>query len=188
MPLSRSVVRFGQNSPFVIPRSGQYVKHYSVNNTTTFTFTNQILVAVPIPVADVFEVNGIGIQVQAAVAASTIRLGIYRPSPSDFWNPGDLIIDGGTVDSSTTGGRVLTISNTTIEPPFVWLAAVALGTGVGSQRNNTGHLPTDSGSNALSDNPACFRHNANVTGALPSLFVATSTPVLGSPVLAYRRA
>ena len=188
MPLSRNVVRFGQNPPFVIPRSGQYVKHYSNSNTTTFTFTNQILVAVPIPVADVFEVNGIGIHVQAAVASSTIRLGIYRPNPNDFWNPGDLIIDGGTVDSSTTGGKVLTISNTTIEPPFVWLAAVALGNGVGSQRNNTGGVPTDSGSNVLSDNPACFKHNANVTGALPSLFVASPTSVLGSPVLAYRRA
>ena len=187
MPLSRNVVRFGQNSPFVIPRSGQYVKHYSVNNTTTFTFTNQILVAVPIPVADVFQVNGIGIHIQAAVAASTIRLGIYRPSPNDFWNPGDLIIDAGTADTSTTGGKVITIANTTIEPPFVWLAAVVLGTGVGSQRNNTGHLPTDSGSAAVSDNPACFRHNANVTGALPSLFVATATAILGSPVLAYRR-
>ena len=188
MPLSRSVVRLGQNPPFVIPKSTQFVKHYSTNNTATFTFTNQILVAVPIPVADVFQVNGLGIHVQAAVASSTIRLGIYRPNPSDFWNPGDLIIDGGTVDSSTTGGRVLTISNTTIEPPFVWLAAVALGTGVGSQRNNTGHLPTDNGSNALSDNPACFRHDANVTGALPSLFVATLTATLGSPVLVYRRA
>jgi hypothetical protein len=188
MPLSRNVVRLGQSPPFVIPKTGQYVKHYSCDNTSTFTFTNQILVAVPIPVADVFQVSALGIYVQAAVASSTIRLGIYRPNPSDSWNPGDLIIDGGTVDSSTTGGRVLTISNTTIEPPFVWLAAVALGTGVGSQRNNTGHLPTDNGSNVLSDNPACFRHNANVTGALPSLFVASPTAILGSPVLAYRRA
>ena len=188
MPLSRSVVRFGQNSPFVIPRSGQYVKHYSCDNTATFTFTNEILVAVPIPVADVFQVDAMTIHVQAAVAASTIRLGIYRPNPSDFWNPGDLIIDGGTVDSSTTGNKVLTISSTTIEPPFVWLAAVALGTGVGSQRNNTGHLPTTNASHAASDNPACFRHNANVAGALPLLFIATVSPTLGSPVLAYRRA
>lgn len=188
MPLSRNVVRYGQNSPFVIPRSGQYVKHYSCNNITTFTFTNQILVAVPIPVADVMQLSGLGIHIQAAVASSTVRLGIYRPSPSDYYNPGDLIVDAGTVDSSTTGGKVASLSSVTIEPPFVWLAAVALGTGVGSQRNNTGHLPTDSGSSALADNPGCFAHNANVTGALPSLFVATSTPVLGSPVLAYRRA
>jgi hypothetical protein len=188
MALFRNSVRVGQSPPFTIPRSGQWVKHYSVNNTTIHTFTNQILIAIPVPVQEPMSVSALGVYVQAAVALSTIRLGIYAPNPANYWNAGALLIDGGTIDSSTTGDKTLVITSTPVQPPFIWLAAVALGTGVGTQRNNTGNLPTDNASHAFANIPAASQHDANVTAGLPATFSDNSRPFLGSPVLCYRRA
>lgn len=106
----------------------------------------------------------IGVEITSAVASSTVRLGIYNVSNL---LPTTLVLDAGTVDSTTTGVKQITISQT-LPIGMYLLVAVQQGGGssVAMRARNGGHgIPP----------PAAAISNANYTsflssaaGALPS--------------------
>ena len=83
------------------------------------------LCIVPVTFQRAVSIDKLGIVVSTAVPASTIRLGIYSDSGVGY--PGALIIDGGTVDTSTTGSKTVTITKTTLPPGTYYLAYVPQG-------------------------------------------------------------
>lgn len=87
------------------------------------------LCVVPVVFQRAVDIDKLGLSVTTAVAASTVRMGIYADAGNGY--PGALILDGGTVDSSTTGAKTLSITRTTLPPGTYWLAYVLQGaTGV----------------------------------------------------------
>lgn len=77
---------------------------------------------VPAPIT----IDTIACEVTAAVAATTVRLGLYGSASTDM--PGGLVLDAGTIDSSTTGIKTITLSPTLRIPAGLWwLASVAQG-------------------------------------------------------------
>lgn len=60
------------------------------------------------PVFEDTTFDRIGVTIGASVASSTVRLGIYAAGSDGL--PGALVLDAGTVDSSTTGNKEITIS------------------------------------------------------------------------------
>lgn len=104
--------------------SGRY---YGAGQATPSTgvSTLNLLQAVPIYVPHGVTVVSIACEVTTLAAASTIRLGIYGHNATTD-GPGTLILDAGTVDSSTTGVKEITISQH-LNPGWHWLAAVAQG-------------------------------------------------------------
>lgn len=64
--------------------------------------------------------TAIGVEVAAVAAGSVIRLGVYA---DNVGQPGDLILDAGTVDSTTTGIKSITGLTLTLNPGVYWLAA-----------------------------------------------------------------
>jgi hypothetical protein len=81
---------------------------------------NQMIYA-PTLVGKPITVDRIAINVSVAEAGATPRLGIYARSSDN--RPGDLILDCGTVDASTTGVKEITISATI--PAGLFFVAVA---------------------------------------------------------------
>lgn len=72
-------------------------------------------------VAKTVTVDRIGVFCGAAVALSTSRLGIYRDNGDGY--PGALVLDAGTVDTSSTGFKEITISQQLI-PDLYWIGGV----------------------------------------------------------------
>ena len=63
--------------------------------------------------------ESLSIHVQTAVAASNIRLALYR-SDGDEGGPGSLIVDAGDVSSATTGMKTASITSTYIGPGWYY--------------------------------------------------------------------
>jgi hypothetical protein len=89
-------------------------RYYGIQEIGRIQFTGGSLLTAnrlyltPLMVPAAVTVDRIGVQVTAAAATTNVRLGIY----GDFSAAGSaaLLLDAGTVDSSTTGGKELTIS------------------------------------------------------------------------------
>jgi hypothetical protein len=119
--------------------------------TTKSSITTSYLIRVFIPRA--MTVDRIGLEITTNIAASTVRLAIYT-DVNDV--PTALVLDAGTIDSSTTGYKEITI-NQALNAGWVWLgccastghAVVVKGSGLstGQGYNTTGS--TYSGFNVL---------------------------------------
>ena len=148
--------------------SGKYVT--APATTVTSGAPNQSrMTAAPIVIPASCTADRIGVEVTAQVAASTVRLGIYNDSAG---RPGSLLVDAGTVDSSTIGVKTITISQA-LSPGVYWLAGcsqggapsvrlyadLALPTG-GLSRNQLGAASFNSGGVYVD----------SVAGALPASF------------------
>ena len=89
---------------------------------TTDTMRHEWTISIPLLTFG-GAIDRIAIEVTTAVADTVIRLGAYK---NDEGQLGDLLFDAGTVDSSTTGVKELTISQT-LPRGIVWLTAAAQG-------------------------------------------------------------
>jgi hypothetical protein len=78
----------------------------------------------PIWVGEALSVIRIGLEVGTGASSSLIRLGIYNWDLDDD-NPGALVVDGGTVDSSSSGDKEVTISVTLGPDKGYFLAVVS---------------------------------------------------------------
>lgn len=76
-------------------------------NTSGFLTSGRMLCS-PIMFPDRVTLTRIGIDITSSAASSTTRLGLYTVGADGL--PGDLVLDAGTVDSSTTGVKEITIS------------------------------------------------------------------------------
>jgi lysophospholipase L1-like esterase len=139
------------------------------------------LVPIFIPTAKGF--NQIAIDVTTLAAASTINLGLYGSNEYD--QPYGLIADYGTVDSTTTGFKTITIS-ALLTPGWYWLAALPLGGAPAVRCNNVSHplVTTGAASTAnalnsyvktgLSALPSVWESSPTASGVGPRILLCTS--------------
>jgi hypothetical protein len=130
--------------------------------TTKSSINTSYLIRVFIPRA--MTVDRIGLEITTNIALSTVRLAIYT-DVNDV--PTALVLDAGTIDSSTTGYKEITI-NQALNPGWVWLgccastghAVVVKGSGLstGLGYNTTGS--TYSGFNVLGMASATWTNGA----------------------------
>lgn len=86
---------------------------------TTRALTANTLVAMPIVIGAAGTARRIGVEVTTEVNPSAARLGIYDNSYGKA-QPGNLLLDAGTVDTSTTGFKEISIS-LAMKPGQYWL-------------------------------------------------------------------
>ena len=105
--------------------AGRYYRPaVGANSALAFALANGTEFAVPFFVSadDTFDRIAINVTV-AGAAGSVIRLGIKKESGGA---PGDLVLDAGTVDSTGTGAKTITISQS-LTAGWYWLVAVGQG-------------------------------------------------------------
>jgi hypothetical protein len=165
--------------PLGVPGTGQYFK--TTANQTTAVATLNRLCYTPVEIGKPITVDRIGISCTGLVNPSTVRLGIYASAANGY--PGALILDAGTVDTSTTGIKEINI-NQAITARRFWFAAVAQ-TGTPTTRVSTagkllsfGFMSTFTGGVGPATNATLIAVNPNsiyedsVSGTLP----LTATP------------
>jgi hypothetical protein len=148
---------------------------------SAFAATVDRLTVVPFLVPKDQRFVRIGAEVTVAAASSTVRLGIYNIGSNGL--PTALVLDAGTIDSSTTGAKEITI-DTTLPAGLYGLAAVANG-GTPTVRTITGGGAIEVGNGSLASstqsNPNTGFYSTGVTGALPGTFTLTDRSL--SPML-----
>lgn len=98
----------------IFPYGGSY---------TDYSLETNCLEVIPIVFYKDIEVNSIAIHVLAA-AIGAVRLGIYSDSGDIY--PGNLVIDAGEVDVSTTGLKEITgLTTKLLKNKLYWLAIVS---------------------------------------------------------------
>ena len=89
--------------------------------------------------ARTLTIDALGVNVNAAVAATTLRLGLYYLSGTTL-APSSLAVDGGTIDSSTTGVKILTLSSALVVPAnTIWLGLAVMLEGAAGTPTLDGH-------------------------------------------------
>lgn len=136
-----------------------YCMPFNINISTTFTL--------------------IGVQVSSSVAATNIRLGIY-----DCYNtgglPGSLILDAGTVDSSSNGEKTIAISQ--ILHGKYWLCLISngapsiLGSGTPSSINSNLFWAMNQITNTNQSSTCSQASVSSYYTSLPSTFVGITGP------------
>jgi hypothetical protein len=138
---------------------------------TTLTLTDGTFIVTPIFFVRPVTLDRIAVRVTTAGSAgSVIRLGIYSADAAMF--PSTLVLDAGTVDSSSTGTKEITISQAL---PFgvYWLGAVGQATPASNPvvAARTGCItPTLSESSNSQQNAQGGLNALGVTGALASTY------------------
>lgn len=119
------------------------------------------------PVNRACTLDRIGLEITVAAASSVVRLGIYGDTNGA---PGTLILDAGTIDSTGTGFKEITISQA-ITPGVIWLCAVPQGASTVkwrmSDNGDYGGACDNSGSTLSIYSRASFSASS-ISGALPS--------------------
>ena len=119
-------------------RSGYYYESKTGGTITTAQFAKNRLTAVPLFISETITLDRIGAECTVAAASTTMRLGIYNSNSNGV--PSSLILDAGTIDTSSIGQKTITI-NQTLNAGFYYLAFIHQGgTAVASMRaiSNTG--------------------------------------------------
>ena len=149
--------------------------HYSfplgdISLSGTFSLANDCAVYAPFPVAETRTFDRIGLLMHwtGPQANTVVRLGIYD---NDDGYPGNLIVDAGTVDTSTTGLKEITISEE-LTPGLYWLCAAHQGAGTGTvvvvgHDSSTSPIPVPS-TDYLGFNCGAWKDAAGPSGALPA--------------------
>lgn len=164
------------------PSAGQYLSLPVARGTEAGADGNCRLCPVYFPQEQ--TITAIGIDVTTAAASSVVRLGLYADNNGV---PDALILDAGTVDSSTTGAKAIAISQT-VGPGMVWFAVATQGGGP-TLRSYTA-LPnfTQRGgtlAQALGTAPRLGEFKSGVTGALPSPFAGSGLTLPGTWAVAW---
>lgn len=118
------------------------------------------------------------------VAATTARMGIYSDTSG---KPDALVIDAGTVATTGSGNKSVTFGTPqTLAAGWYWLCVVSQGgapTYQASTGNNVvqvGEVPT---TDPFNNGPAHGYSQGSVSGALPSPWGATATPLQIAPIV-----
>lgn len=141
----------------------------------TFSLANDCACYVPFEVAEGRAFDRIGLQMHwsGPQADTLVRLGIYE---NDDGDPGALVLDAGTVDTSTTGTKEITIAET-LTPGLYWLAAAHQGVGTGTVvmigTGSVSPIPAPS-TGYLAQNNGGWKDAAGPAGALPDPAVISS--------------
>lgn len=137
------------------------------------------LCIIPVVFQRPVSIDKLGLVVTTAVAASTIRLGIYAEAGVSvgFGYPGALIVDAGTVDTSTTGLKTAAFTKITLPPGAYYLAYVLQGaTGVAVQGFPLTAIDFPAAAQGSLTN-GIMPTTAGVSGVLPAPWVFASDSV-----------
>jgi len=160
------------------PLSGFY---YGPLADSTATGTLNRVMVFPVYFSVPTAVNGLRCQVTTAgTAGSVVRMGIYLPGTDG--KPDGLLVDAGTVDATSTGIKIASISETV--SGLIWLAAVAQGALPTTRRSSLNRIPYEYGmGDATAElNLRVVLFQDSVTGALPSTFASNASGVSGMTV------
>lgn len=117
----------------------------------------------PMFIARDIQIDRIGIHVLTAQATGSTRLGIYEPGDDGL--PGRLLIDAGTVDTSTSGFKEITVDVVLRGPRVYWGAYVHNVDSIGLRvRSNFTSLGFGSGGDVNPDTGVNLTH---AFGVLP---------------------
>ncbi len=98
--------------------SGRYITGLDGGSSSEFTNgTIGRLWASPLPVSRALTIDRLAVDVTTLQAASLNRLGLYASTADGL--PGALLVDGGTVDTSTTGLKEVTV-DVAVNPGLYW--------------------------------------------------------------------
>jgi hypothetical protein len=134
-------------------------------DVTTVTVGNGVLYLVPVYIPSSVTLDRLSIEVVTTPggAGSVVRLGIYNHNSATNL-PSSLLVDAGTVDTTTTGTKEATISQT-LSAGTYWFCAVAQGS---ASPNPTLRVFVPISSNSIMGAGAVgCRYRTGVTGALP---------------------
>jgi hypothetical protein len=150
-----------------VARSGGYVAALGTVSAGTITGTAR---ATPIALATSGTADRIGIEVTTLQASSTINLGIYNEDTATGL-PGTLVLDAGTVDSSSTGFKEITISQSLAAGRYWLVCRTAGGTSPSTRTMTTTYnIPYVSNQTDLQ---STFAGVSGGSGTLPSTFAVS---------------
>lgn len=138
--------------------------------------------AIPFWAPEAFTADRIGIEVTTLGAGSAVRLGIYASTDDHF--PGELELDAGTVATTTTGAKEITISYE-FGIGLYWLAAAEQGGTPPALRTcGSGAMPPVAANTFIgssgSQGSNCYAQSA-ITGAFadwPATWTADDSAIL----------
>jgi hypothetical protein len=169
----------------VVHRSGLYYGLPYVSGSAALTLVQSELLAQPLwfPVAATIDRLGV---ITIATGSATVRLGLYADAGTGI--PGALLVDGGTVDGSTTSAKEVTVSQA-VGPGLVWFAWAAQGAAAvvrgASLLSRLGVAATSLNSVTSPSNGSVRRVTVDCTGALPGTFGAGSPATADSDRTAF---
>lgn len=115
----------------ILPRLRPNAKHggssFFYNNGANHTFTAGRLALTPYLLKRPMTVSSAMVPVTTAVAATKVRVGIYQITYFAATHTAALVLDIGEVDSSTTGDKVLSVTDFKLAAGVYFIAAVSNG-------------------------------------------------------------
>lgn len=151
--------------------------------SSTDTIGANLLVAVPYPIVRPMTADRIAVEVSTGGAAGALlRLGIYNDNGAGL--PGTLKLDAGTVDSTTTGLKTITISHA-LARGLYWLAVIGNTAGVAVYRSGVTFLQLV-GRSANLQNIDGGVYKTQTYGALPDPFGTEDSTLNNMYALALR--
>ena len=176
------VGEFAKNFPHV---SGSYYSHQVATGRGTSALTQNVLRVGPFWVPSAGTYDRIGVEHTVLAGSSTFRLGVYADDGTG--QPGALVLDAGTVDTSTVASfQAITIS-IALSAGLYWVGGVAQG-GNPTMRAQAGMLQLFSYADPTSSPTITCYSRTSVTGALPNPFGSTATGSIGPAAVFLRRA
>lgn len=159
------------------------------------------LQAYPVALGRPVTIASLRCQVGTGQAGSVVRMGLYGHAATGF-SPGPLLADGGTVDASTSGEKVLTTS-ITVSPGLYWMAICVQTSGTpaalfplrvvrpafgpfGDTNGDAGYL-WNAGGGSAGGTPVGVQASG-VNGALPTTFPTTQSFIIQGSMIIGRAA
>lgn len=151
-------------------KSGVYYGPTATAVTSANALPLNRLYCMPLHLAQDTTLDRIGVEVDVAAGSSTIRLGVYDDDGNGY--PGARLLDAGTVDSTSTGLKQITIS-LAVPAGLVWVGAVAQGGTPSIHRLSGRALPV--GLHSFVGGATVYNAwlQDSVSGALPASFTTT---------------
>ncbi len=163
--------RFGlfSGEPSLI--SGRYFLGLNgIPGTSAFTNSNtDRLWASAFTVPRAMSIDRLAIEVTTLQAASLMRLGLYTSKANT--EPGDLIVDGGTVDTSTTGVKEATV-DVALQPGLYWTVWEQDTASIGLRARGASSGGASLGWSTPGNQPQAILYVTHTFGALPDPFGA----------------
>jgi len=166
-----NAINYVSNATWPGGKSGEYIVFGGGQSTITSPTEGRLMLT-PYWAPKSFSISRIALYVATAGSSgSVVRIGAYS---DDDGIPGTLLFDAGTVDSTTTGEKEITTTQTLPAGRF-WLAAVVQGSAatlariygtISTQAWNTNAMLAPLGGGLDAAYFALYR--ASVSGALPS--------------------
>lgn len=168
-------------------RAGYYYSPLSTGSTTN-TSAEATLRGIPVVPAISTVINAVAFEVTTAGSAGAlVRVGVYRTATNGI--DLELVVDGGTVDATTTGTKTKSISAPVKGGEIIWLVAVPQGAATTAPvlrcvQNTTPVYLGSTDANLMMQNQLSGIQVTGVTGALPATITAPGPTTAAHKMLA----